>query len=101
MKVPAAKTSVKEIGKGTYVVAVRPREVRNDDNIRVVEVMAKHLKVPHSALKLFGGRKTPRKLLVLNDEYVKNPKLSNNGTPNAGKLEGNRPQSVNRPRLLS
>ena len=61
----AGKETFSQKSKDRYEVAVRHRAQGNSANHRVVEIFAKHFKVPISKVRIIHGHQHPSKLLLV------------------------------------
>ena len=62
------KEEVKEKSSDHFEISVREPAERNLANTRVVEVMALHLGIPKSHIRIINGHHSPTKLLSIKDE---------------------------------
>ncbi|HEY4503147.1 MAG TPA: DUF167 family protein [Candidatus Paceibacterota bacterium] len=61
----AGKESFKIKSLDHFLVSVREKAERNMANSRVLEIMAKHFKVPVSKVRIVNGHRSPSKLLII------------------------------------
>ena len=61
----ARKESFKQKSEDHFIVSVREKAERNLANIRVLELIASHFKVPATKVRIINGHKHPSKLLVI------------------------------------
>jgi uncharacterized protein YggU (UPF0235/DUF167 family) len=61
----ARKESFKQKSKDHFEISVKEKAERNIANIRVLELVAKHYKVPKNKVRIVNGHRHPSKLLVV------------------------------------
>ena len=66
--IPKARKEVfEQEGKDRFKIAVREPALRNAANERVVELLARHFKLPSSAFCIINGHTAPTKLISIKD----------------------------------
>lgn len=63
VKTKAKKESVRKLSEGQFEVSVREKPELNMANKRMLELVAEHLGLPASKLRLIKGQHRPSKLL--------------------------------------
>jgi len=61
----ARKESFTKKDEDHFLILVRERAERNLANARVLELVAKHFKVPIKKVRIVNGHRSPSKLLVV------------------------------------
>lgn len=61
------KESFKQKSGDHFEISVKEKAERNMANTRVLELMAEHLKVPKSKVRIVNGHRHPSKLLFIED----------------------------------
>jgi len=61
----AKKENFKKINEDHFVISVKEKAERNMANTRVLELVAKYLKVPVRKVRIVNGHHHPSKLLVI------------------------------------
>jgi hypothetical protein len=61
----AGKESFKKKSKDHFKISVKEKAERNMANIRVLELVAEHFKVPVSKIRIINGHRHPSKLIVV------------------------------------
>jgi len=61
----AKKESLKQKSEDHFELSVREPAERNLANTRVIEVIALHLKIPKSHIRIINGHHSPSKLLSI------------------------------------
>ena len=61
----AGKESWKKKSENHFEVSVKEKAERNEANIRVLELVAGHFKVPVNHVRIVNGHRHPSKLLVI------------------------------------
>ncbi len=61
----AWKKSFNRKSKDHFEVSVREKAERNMANIRVLELVAEHFKVPQSKVRIVNGHRHPSKLIIV------------------------------------
>ena len=56
------KEGVEELGENNYAVSVKVKAERNQANIRALELLNNHLKLPPRSIRLISGHHHPHKL---------------------------------------
>jgi len=56
------KEGVEELGENSYAVSVKVKAERNQANIRALELLNNHLKLPPRSIRLISGHHHPHKL---------------------------------------
>ena len=59
------KESLKQVSADHFEISVREKAERNLANSRVLELLARHFKVPKSKVRIINGHRSPSKLLVV------------------------------------
>jgi uncharacterized protein (TIGR00251 family) len=62
------KEDFRSVSKDTFNISVREPAERNMANKRVIELVARHFKVPSAKLRIINGHKSPTKLISIIDE---------------------------------
>ena len=63
----AGKESFKEKSNDHFEITVKEKAERNMANVRVVELVAGHFRIPPSRVRIVNGHKHPSKLVFLED----------------------------------
>lgn len=63
----AKKESFRKKSEDHFEISVREKAERNLANTRVLELVAKHLKVPIHNVRIVNGHHHPSKLLIIED----------------------------------
>lgn len=63
----AKKEAVTKVSKSSYKMSVKQPAERNLANVRVIELMASHLKVPAKTVRIINGHHSPSKLLSVEE----------------------------------
>ena len=61
------KENFKKIKEDHFEISVREKALRNMANTRVLEIVAKHFKVPLKKVRIVNGYRHPSKLIVVED----------------------------------
>jgi uncharacterized protein YggU (UPF0235/DUF167 family) len=61
------KESIEETAPGSFRIFVREPAERNEANRRILEVLALHLGLPPSRLRMIKGHKEPAKLIEIRE----------------------------------
>lgn len=61
----AGKESFKQKSSDHFEIKVKEKAERNMANMRVIELVAEHFKVPKSKVRIVNGHHHPSKLLVV------------------------------------
>lgn len=70
----ARKESFIKKSKDHFEISVRERAERNMANGRVLELVAQYFKVPVTKVRIVNGHRSPSKLLIIENEKIKNNK---------------------------
>lgn len=71
------RDTVRQIGREVFIVSIKPEEAERQ-NKRVVDLIAKHFEVPARFVKVWSGKNTPRKMVVISDEALATVQKTNN-----------------------
>lgn len=63
----ARKEIFKKINEDHFEISVREKAERNLANARVLELVASHLSIPISKIRIVNGHRHPSKLLIVED----------------------------------
>jgi uncharacterized protein YggU (UPF0235/DUF167 family) len=61
----ARKENFQKINEDHFEISVKEKAQRNEANTRVLELMARHFKVPKNKVRIINGHRHPSKLLVV------------------------------------
>ena len=61
----AGKESFKKKNEDHFEISVKEKAERNMANIKIVELLAEHFKIPISKVRIINGHKHPSKLLIV------------------------------------
>lgn len=61
------KEAVHEVSKTHFEISVREKPLQNLANKRIIELIARHFKVPKKAVRIVSGHKSPSKILSIPD----------------------------------
>ena len=59
------KENFKKIKEDHFEISVREKALRNMANTRVLEIVAKHFKVPLKKVRIVNGYRHPSKLIIV------------------------------------
>jgi uncharacterized protein YggU (UPF0235/DUF167 family) len=63
----AKKESFSQTKKDHFEISVKEKAERNMANIRVLELVAEHFKIPKNKVRIVNGHKHPSKLIIVED----------------------------------
>ena len=61
----AGKETFKQKNKDHFEISVKEKAERNMANTRVLELVAKHFKVPVRKIRIINGHRSPSKLIIV------------------------------------
>ena len=67
VKAGAKKEEVRLVSKTHFAISVREKPLQNLANKRVIELIARHFRVPAKAVRIVSGHRSPSKILSLPD----------------------------------
>ena len=63
----AKKEALQQLSKDHFKISVKEKPLQNLANKRVVELIARHFRVPAKAVRIVSGHRSPSKILSLPD----------------------------------
>ena len=68
VKAGMKKESFLEKGSAHFEISVKEKAERNIANARVLELLARHFRVPKNKIRIVNGHRHPHKLLVIEND---------------------------------